>query len=119
LQAGIKGLSDRIRVISIIGQYLEHSRIFFFLNNGTEEIYLSNADLMQRNLDHRVEIIFPVEDPAYVHYLRHDVLESYFKDNSRARIMLADGSYEHLKPSNGNTFNVQNWLMSISEKNHH
>jgi polyphosphate kinase len=118
LQAGIKGLSDQIRVISIVGRYLEHSRVFYFFNNGSEEIYLSSADLMPRNLDHRVEIMFPVEDPAHVRYLRRDVLEAYLKDNSHARIMQSDESYKRLKPVNEETFEVQNWLMSIAHKNH-
>jgi len=117
LLAGVKGLSDGIRVISIVGRYLEHSRVFYFLNNGNEEIYLSSADLMPRNLDHRVEIAFPVENPAQVRYLRHDVLESYFKDNLRARVMQPEGSYERLKPLNEETFDVQDWLMSIAHNN--
>ncbi len=117
LLAGVKGLSDRIRVISIVGRYLEHSRIYYFLNDGNEEIYLSSADLMTRNLDHRVEIMFPVENPAHVRYLRHDVLGNYFKDNSSARIMQSDGSYTRLKPLNKETFDVQDWLMSIAHKN--
>lgn len=119
LQAGIKGLSERIHVVSVIGRYLEHSRVFYFLNNEDEEIYLGSADIMPRNLDHRVEIMFPVENPAHVRYLRHDVLETYFKDNSRARIMRPDGSYERLKPLNGEPFNVQDWLMSIARKKRH
>ncbi len=117
LRAGVKGLSDHIRVISIVGRYLEHSRIYYFLNNGKEEIYLSSADLMQRNLNNRVEIVFPVENPAQVHYLRHDMLENYFKDNSRARIMQPDGSYTRLKPLNKEPFDVQDWLMRIAHKN--
>jgi polyphosphate kinase len=117
LQAGIKGLSDQIRVISIVGRYLEHSRVYYFLNNGKEEIYLSSADLMTRNLDHRVEIMFPVDDPAHLHYLRYDMLENYFKDNVRARIMQPDGSYARLKPVNGEPFDVQDWLMKFAHQN--
>jgi len=116
LLSGVKGLSDRIRVISVVGRYLEHSRIYYFLNNGVEEIYLSSADLMSRNLDHRVEIMFPVENPAHVHYLRHDVLGNYFKADLHARIMQADGSYVRLKPLNEETFDVQNWLMRIAHE---
>jgi polyphosphate kinase len=119
LRAGVKGLSEGIRVISIVGRYLEHSRIFYFLNNEKEEIYLSSADLMPRNLDHRVEIMYPVDNPAQARYLRQDVLENYFKDNSRARIMQPDGSYTRLKPLNEKTFDVQDWLMSFAHKNRH
>ena len=117
LQAGIKGVSDGICVTSIVGRYLVHSRIYYFLNNGNGEIYLSSAELMPRNLDHRVEIVFPVENPAHVHYLRHDVLESYFKDNSHARLMQLDGSYMRLKPLNEETFDVQDRLMRIAHDN--
>jgi polyphosphate kinase len=117
LLAGVKGMSDRIRVISIVGRYLEHSRVYYFLNNGNEEIYLSSADLMPRNLDRRVEIMFPVDDPAHVRYLHQDVLENYFKDNSHARSMQSDGSYTRLKPLNKETFDVQDWLMRIAHKN--
>jgi polyphosphate kinase len=117
LLPGVKGVSDRIRVISIVGRYLEHSRVYYFLNNGNEEIYLSSADLMPRNLDRRVEIMFPVEDPAHVRYLHQDVLESYFKDNSHARSLQPDGSYARLKPLNKETFNVQDWLMRNAHKN--
>jgi polyphosphate kinase len=118
LRAGVKGLSERIRVISIVGRYLEHSRIYYFLNNGKEEIYLGSADLMQRNLNNRVEIVFPVENPAHMRYLRHEVLETYLKDNSRARIMQPDGSYTRLKPSSKEEpIDVQEWLMRIAHKN--
>jgi polyphosphate kinase len=117
LQTGIKGLSDQIRVISIVGRYLEHSRIYYFLNNGKEEIYLSSADLMTRNLDHRVEIMFPVDDPTHVHYLRYNMLENYFMDNVRARTMQPDGSYARSKPVNADPFDVQDWLMKFAHQN--
>ena len=78
LRPGLKGISDNIRVISVVGRFLEHSRIYYFKNGGEEEIYLGSADLMPRNLNRRVEILFPVEDERYVRYLRDVVLEPYF-----------------------------------------
>jgi polyphosphate kinase len=117
LQAGVKGLSDRIRVISIVGRFLEHSRVYYFLNNGNEEVYLSSADLMPRNLDRRVEIMFPVDDPVHVRYLHQDVLENYFKDNLHARIMQPDGNYPRKKPLSEHPFDVQDWLMKNAHKN--
>jgi polyphosphate kinase len=107
LLAAVKGMSERIRVISIVGRYLVCSQFFYFLNNDKDESYLSSADLMPRNLDRRVEIMFPVEDRVHVRSLRHDVLENYFKDNVRARIMQPDGSYTHLKALNEKFIDVQ------------
>lgn len=111
LVPGIKDVSENIRVISILGRYLEHSRIFYFKNDGNEEIYLGSADMMPRNLNHRVEVIFPVERPEHIRYLRDQVLETYFKDNKRARIMQADGSYKRLyPPEDEKGTDVQAWL---------
>jgi len=108
---GIKEVSENIRVISILGRYLEHSRIFYFQNDGKEEIYLGSADMMPRNLNHRVEVIFPVERPEHIRYLRDHVLETYFKDNKRARIMQPDGTYKRLHPSEKEKgVDIQNWL---------
>ncbi len=101
LRPGIKGVSENIRVISLVGRYLEHSRLFYFHNNNKEEIYLGSADLMPRNLNHRVEIVFPVENKEHIKYLRHQVLEIYLKDNSRTRILESDGSYKRLTPEPG------------------
>jgi polyphosphate kinase len=113
LRAGIKGVSENIQVISIVGRYLEHSRVYYFLNGGKEEMYLGSADLMQRNLDHRVEVVFPLEKPEHVRYLRDQVLETYLRDNLRARVMQADGKYKRLKPgSNQEKVDVQEWLMA-------
>ena len=111
LVPGIKDVSENIRVISILGRYLEHSRIFYFQNDGNEEIYLGSADMMPRNLNHRVEVIFPVERPEHIRYLRDQVLETYLKDNKRARIMQADGTYKRLyPPETEKGVDVQAWL---------
>jgi polyphosphate kinase len=99
LRPGVKGLSENIRVISIVGRYLEHSRIFYFLNGSKEEVYLGSADLMPRNLSHRVEVMFPLERPEHVRYICDHVLDTYLKDNLRARVMLPNGTYKRIKPS--------------------
>ncbi len=93
LRPGVEGVSENIRVRSIVGRFLEHSRIYYFGNGGSPEVYLGSADLMPRNIDRRVEVLFPVEDPQYVRYLREEVLETYLSDNVKARIMQPDGSY--------------------------
>jgi polyphosphate kinase len=112
LRPGMKGVSENIRVISVVGRYLEHSRVYYFQNNGKEEIYLGSADLMQRNLDHRVEVVFPVERPEHIQHLRENVLAAYFRDNMRARLMQPDGMYVRLKPKEKEgKFDIQEWLM--------
>jgi polyphosphate kinase len=92
LRPGVPGVSENIRVTSIVGRFLEHSRVYWFRNGGNEEVYLGSADLMRRNLDHRVEIVFPVEDPRLAQRLK-DVLEIYQKDELKARRLQSDGSY--------------------------
>jgi polyphosphate kinase len=101
LRPGIPGLTEGIGVTSIVGRFLEHSRIYWFQNGGEEEVYLGSADLMPRNLDRRVEVVFPVRDPAVARHLRRDVLGVYLQDNVRARRMKADGSYQRLAPAPG------------------
>ncbi|MCJ7700811.1 MAG: polyphosphate kinase 1, partial [Anaerolineales bacterium] len=101
MRPGIPGVSDNIRVVSIVGRYLEHSRIYYFSNGGKEEIYMGSADLMPRNLNRRVEVIFPVEDPKHIRYIRDVVLNIYLADNLKARIMKPDGSYEFIQPEHG------------------
>jgi polyphosphate kinase len=101
LRPGLAGRSQTVRVRSVVGRFLEHSRIFWFRNGGQEEVYLGSADLMQRNLDRRVEVVFPVGDPQLVRYLRDEVLESYLRDNVRARVMQPDGTYQRLHPAEG------------------
>lgn len=112
LRPGIPGLSENIRVISIIGRYLEHSRIYYFRNAGKEEVYLGSADLMPRNLNRRVEVIFPVENRHLVRHLRNDILEIYLRDRATARQLQADGTYVRLRDENNNDgLNAQTTFM--------
>lgn len=101
LRPGLKGVSDNIRVISILGRFLEHSRIYYFRNAGKEEILLGSADMMPRNLNRRVEVLFPLEDQRLIRQLRDEVLHIYLSDRVKAREMKSDGSYIRMqaKPS--------------------
>jgi polyphosphate kinase len=101
LRPGVPGMSENIRVISIVGRFLEHSRIYYFRNGGNEQIYLGSADLMPRNLDRRVEVLFPVQDPGLIRQLRDQILATYLADNVKARLMQADGSYVRVRPAEG------------------
>jgi polyphosphate kinase len=94
LRAGVPGVSENITVRSIVGRFLEHSRIYCFGNGGDEEIYSGSADLMPRNLDRRVELLFPILDEKIVRYLRDVVIEKYLADTRKARIAKPDGTYE-------------------------
>ena len=94
LRTGIPGISENIHVRSIVGEFLEHSRIFYFKNNGIDEIYMGSADWMPRNLDRRVEIVFPVEDERIKKEILY-VLDLEFRDNVKAHILQPDGTYEN------------------------
>ncbi|HEX8265075.1 MAG TPA: polyphosphate kinase 1 [Pyrinomonadaceae bacterium] len=96
LRPGVQGLSENIRVVSIVGRFLEHSRIFYFLNDGNDEIYIGSADWMHRNLDRRVEAIVPIKDKNLAKYLKEEVLGAYLQDNINAQILKPDGSYDQL-----------------------
>jgi polyphosphate kinase len=96
LRPGIEGLSENIRVISVVGRFLEHSRIFYFANGGEEEIYIGSADWMHRNLDRRVEAIVPINDARLRESIKQEILDVYLKDNVNARILNADGTYQKI-----------------------
>jgi polyphosphate kinase len=114
LRPGVTGLSENINVTSVVGRYLEHSRIFYFFNGGHEQIYLGSADLMERNLNRRIELLFPLENPEHIRYIREDVLETYLRDNQLAYKLQADGRYERKEPGEAEQpVNVQNWLMDM------
>jgi polyphosphate kinase len=113
LRPGLPGISENIRVTSIVGRFLEHSRIYYFRNGGQEEVYVGSADLMHRNISRRVEVVFPVEDPALIRHLRDEVLSVYMADNVKARLMLPDGSYARVQPAPGEkALNSQEWFLS-------
>lgn len=113
LRPGVKGLSERIRVRSIVGRFLEHSRIFSFANGGNEEIYCGSADWMRRNLFERCEIVFPVSQPDLATRLRDEILAAYLADNTKARLLQPDGEYIHVHRS-GAAFSAQDYLMAIA-----
>jgi len=94
LRPGLPGVSDNITVRSIVGRFLEHSRIYYFGNDGAEEIYSGSADLMPRNLDRRVELLFPILNRTIVRYLKDVVIEKYLADTRKVRFAKPDGTYE-------------------------
>jgi polyphosphate kinase len=114
LRPGVKGLSERIRVRSIVGRFLEHSRIFSFANGGKEEIYCGSADWMPRNLVERCEVVFPVTQPDLHKRLREEILAAYLADNTKARLLQPDGEYVRA-PRVGAPFSVQDHLMRVAE----
>jgi len=101
LRPGIPGVSENIRVVSIVGRFLEHSRIYYFHNAGDEKIYMGSADLMPRNLNQRVEVLFPVEDIRMIRYIHDEILCTYLSDNVKARQMHSDGTYTYRKAKPG------------------
>ena len=115
LRAGIPGMSENISVISIVGRFLEHSRIFYFRNGGHEELYVGSADWMYRNLNRRVEILWPIEDPMLKLRVRDQLLAVYLKDNIRARRLMPDGSYFRIQPQPGGVaVDSQSVLMKLA-----
>ena len=114
LRPGVKGLSERIRVRSIVGRFLEHSRIFWFSNGGRPEVFCGSADWMPRNLVERSEAVFPVDDPALSARLRNEILAAYLADNTKARLLQPDGSYVR-GPRIGPAFSAQDHLMQLAK----
>jgi polyphosphate kinase len=112
LRPGLKGISENIRVISVIGRYLEHSRIYYYQNGGAEEIYLGSADLMSRNLNRRVEVVFPIENKDHIRHIRDDILEAYLQDHARVRFMQSNGTYLRNHVKDHQTVDVQEWFMN-------
>jgi polyphosphate kinase len=121
LRPNVKGLSHRIRVRSIVGRFLEHSRIFYFENGGEPDMYLGSADWMPRNLYERVEVMFPVRDRALRERLYGEILQNYLRDSAKSRFLRADGSYVRAcnsgnsKPSRNSRFNVQGFFIDLAE----
>ncbi|MGB4067831.1 MAG: polyphosphate kinase 1 [Nitrospira sp.] len=109
---GLPGISETITVTSVVGRFLEHARIYYFRYGGQNEVLMGSADLMPRNLDHRVEVIFPVEDPQWREVIINDILGMGLRDNVQARRLLPDGTYERIHPATGEAaINSQQWLL--------
>ena len=114
LRPGVHGLSEHIRVRSIVGRFLEHSRIFWFANGGEPtEVFCGSADWMPRNLYERCEVVFPVVDPALKRRLRDEILDAYLRDNLKARLLQPDGTY-HRAPKSVPALSAQQYLMELS-----
>ncbi len=113
LKPGLPGISETITVTSVVGRFLEHARIYYFRHGGQNEVLMGSADLMPRNLDHRVEVIFPVEDPQWREVIINDILGMGLRDNVQARRLLPDGTYERKQPTNGEAaMNSQEWFLT-------
>lgn len=115
LVPGLRGISSRIRVRSIVGRFLEHSRIFYFENGGAPEVYLGSADWMPRNLYERVEVLYPLKDEELRQRICNEILPAYLGDNQKARVLGADGEYTAVRPVRGvKRFSVQDHLMKLA-----
>src|SRR5437868_3784143 len=126
LRPGVRGVSDHIRVRSIVGRFLEHSRMYYFANGGDEQIYTGSADWMPRNLYERVEVLVPLRDEMLRQRVRHEILDAYLADNRKARILLKDETYirawqpmqgkrNRRMPTGAAAFRAQEFLMSVAE----
>jgi polyphosphate kinase len=116
LRPGVKGMSENIRVRSIIGRFLEHSRIFYFMNGGQEEIYCGSADWMPRNLFERCEVVFPIKDAQIGARIRKEILAALLADDAKSRELTASGVYRRISPPEGQPgFNAQEFFMELAE----
>jgi len=112
LRPGVKGLSENITVTSIVGRFLEHSRIYYFNNGGREEVLVGSSDMMPRNLDRRVELLLPVQDERIKSAIIQNIMSKHLKDTVKARRLLPDGSYERVTPQNDEApFDSQKWFI--------
>ena len=125
LRPGIRGISDRIQVRSIVGRFLEHSRIYYFENGGEPEVYMGSADWMNRNLHERVEVLFPLKNPLLRDRVVHEILAAYMADNVKTRILQSDGRYlrpwqsargrSKRPPRGAAAFSAQDFLIGLAE----
>jgi polyphosphate kinase len=118
LRPGVPGVSDNIVVRSVVGRFLEHSRIFYFENGSDDEVYISSADWMPRNLYERVEVMCPLLDPVLKNRVKDEILAAYLADNVKARILDRNGNYTRIPRRRGQpAFSSQDFLISVAEGN--
>jgi polyphosphate kinase len=116
LRPGVPGVSDNIVVRSVVGRLLEHSRIFYFENGGNDEVYISSADWMPRNLYERVEVLCPVQDQQLKQRVKSEILAAYLADNVKARFLDRNGRYTRIARRRGETaFSAQDFLIAVAE----
>jgi len=115
LRPGVPGWSENIRVRSLGGRLLNNNKIYYFRNGGDDQIYLGSADMMERNLDRRVEVLFPINDPAHKSRIRDEILPAYLRDTANSRVLNADGTYQRVceQPDATGEFDVQRWLIDF------
>ena len=116
LRPGVPGLSEHIRVRSIVGRFLEHSRIFWFENAGSPEVFAGSADWMPRNLYERCEVVYPVCTAGAADRLRWEILETYLRDDVKGRVLGSDGLYRRLNPEKPDLLSAQDWFMQLSRQ---
>jgi len=114
LRPGLPDVSENIEVISVVGRFLEHSRIYYFRNDGEEQIYIGSADLMPRNIDHRVEVLIPIRDTRMIRHIRDEVLSPYLADQVKGRKMQPNGTYRKRRDGRANKRDAQNYLIQAS-----
>ena len=110
-----RDLSENIRVRSIVGRFLEHSRIFYFANGGEDEIYCGSADWMPRNLFERCEVVFPIRDAQIRNRIRNEILAAYLADTVKSRMETAAGAYPRLRAPDGKRFSAQDFFIRLAE----
>src|SRR6201992_4083632 len=115
IRPGIPGVSENIRVRSVVGRFLEHSRIFYFANGGADEVYCGSADWMPRNLFERCEVVFPIRDAQIRNRIRNEILAAYLADTAKARIETANGDYPRVRAPEGMCFSAQDFLIRVAE----
>jgi polyphosphate kinase len=111
LRPGVPGVSERIRVRSIVGRFLEHSRVYWFGNDGSPEIYCASADWMERNLKRRIEVAFPILDPVLAARVYDETLVNYLADNTDAWLLDDNGRYTRAEPGDQPPHSAQQWLL--------
>jgi polyphosphate kinase len=116
LRPGVRGISENIRVRSIVGRFLEHSRVYYFHNDGAHDMYCASADWMERNFFRRIEVCFPIENPVHRDRILED-LEVYLADNTQAWELGADGTYTRLTPNETPPVNAQSVLLKRHAEN--
>ena len=115
IRPGIPGISENIRVRSVVGRFLEHSRIFYFANGGSDEVYCGSADWMPRNLFERCEVVFPIRDAQLRNRIRREILAAYLADTAKSRMETATGDYVRVKAPDGKRFSAQDFFIRLAE----